>query len=318
MAAPVNTQTTVTAIGNRESLEDIIYKVSPENTPFTASIGNVTVKAKKHEWQTHTLRAAATNAQAEGDDVGTYNAATVTARVGNYCQIMSEDFVVSGTQEAVDAAGRASEIALQKTTKAKELLNDFEKACLSNTASSGSDPRYLGGALAWIETNDSRGSGGSDGGFNAGTGVVDAATNGTQRALTETLFKNVLATCFNAGAKPNMALMSITHKQIVSNFTGNATNFNTALGNIQATAGFYISDAGKIELVPTQSDHGLSRDILFIDKNLWAIGTLRPLKTTEMAKTGDNMKFQSIMEKTLICKNEKGNGVLADLTTTGV
>ncbi len=39
MALPTNTFTTYTAIGNREDLSDMIYRIDPTDTPFISGIG---------------------------------------------------------------------------------------------------------------------------------------------------------------------------------------------------------------------------------------------------------------------------------------
>jgi len=46
--------------------------------------------------------------------------------------------------------------------------------------------------------------------------------------------------------------------------------------------------------------------------DMWAIGGLRPTKNVALAKTGDSEKRQITTELTLICKNEKANGIVAD------
>lgn len=317
MTVPTNTLTAYAAVGNREDLENIIYKIAANKTPFTSNIGNSAAKNTYHEWQTFSLRTpVGTNKQIQGDDT-TATAAKTTTRVGNRTQIFKESGSVAGTQEAVDAAGRASEMAWQKVQKGEELATDIEMSMLGNYASiagDGSTAAQSAGALAWMASNVSRGSGGSSGGFSAG--VVAAATNGTQRTLTETLLKAVLASSFNNGARPVQAYMSATHKQVFSGFTGIADIRVEASKGSQATiigaADVYVSDFGTITTVPVQ--YGLTRDMLIVDPAYWAVGTLRPMKSEPLAKTGDAERFQIITEKTLVCKNEKASAVIADLT----
>ncbi len=318
MTAPTNTITGETPnVGAREDLEDKIYRVAHEETPFTSNIGKVTAKAIVHEWQTETLATAVTtNAQLEGDDVGTLDAGNLTTRVKNICQIGWKTGGVSETQEAVDLAGRASELARQKILKGIELRRDFEYRFTANVASveeNGATTRKAAGAVAFITTNDSRGSGGSDGGW--GGSVVAAATNGTQRTFTEQLVKDVQATCFANGARPTLIFLSATHKQQFSGFPGIADIRIAAKESSQATiiggADVYVGDFGKLTAVPTPY---LSRDVLLIDPKLWAVATLRPITSTMLAKTGDNERFLIRGEKTLVSRNEKGNGVVADLT----
>ncbi len=317
MTVPTATLTTYAAIGNREDLENTIYKVAASETPFTSAIGKVPVNAAYHEWQTFTLRApSADNKQVQGANAVATTAKT-TARVGNRTQIFAEFGSVSGTQEAVDAAGRASEMAFQKVEKGIELTTDIEMSMLANNTSvagEASTEAETAGALAWMSSNVSRGSGGASHGFSGGT--VTAADNGTQRTLTEALFKAVMASSFNNGARPSMAFMAASHKQVFSTFTGiadiRASVSGTQQATITAAADVYVSDFGAVTIVPVQ--YGLTRDVLLIDPEYWAVGTLRPMKSEPLAKIGDSEQFQIITEKCLVAKNQKSSAVIADLS----
>ena len=316
MAAPTNTTTTLVNVGGRESLSDIIFRLAAEKTPFVSNIGRATAKATYEEWQTEDLADPdADNAQLEGDDVGTLDAPNLTARVGNRTQIFRKTGGVSGTSEEVDKAGRKSEMARQKLLKGKEAMRDLEKRMIGNLASqnqSGANPRKAAGALAWLTSNVSRGAGGSSGGFSGGT--VAAATNGTQRTFTEDQLKAVMALAFNNGAAPTQVYLGATHKQQFSAFTGIADirvdggKKPTIIGN----ADFYQSDFGTLAAIP--HPYGLTRDALFVDPDYFKLSTLRPWKTTPLAKSGDSEKFMLIGEYTLECSNEAAHAVVADLT----
>jgi hypothetical protein len=318
MAAPTNTVTSVTPnVGMREDLEGVIYRVAPEETPFTGAIGSAKCTNILHEWQTESLAAAsATNAKLEGDDVSTLDAANLTTRVSNYCQILEKTGGVSRTQQKVDLAGRADELDRQKILKGKEIKRDFEIRAIGNFASnaeSGATARKFGGALAWLTSNVSRGAGGSSGGFSAG--VVGAATNGTQRTPTEAIVKAALATGFGNGARPTLGFMGGVDKQTFSTFTGIADIRVDAKAGKQATiigaADVYTGDFSNITLVP--HPYGLTRDMLFIDPEMWAVGTLDGISTVPLSKTGDSDRFMMTMEKTLVARNEKSSVVVADL-----
>lgn len=318
MTAPTNTITGATPnVGVREDLENDIYRVAPEQTPFISNIGSKKATSTYHEWQTETLASPdATNAQLEGDDY-TLGTANLTTRVGNYMQILAKTGGVSRTQEVVDKAGRASELARQKVLKTIELKTDLEKRVIGNYASvaeSGATTRKTAGILAFITSNDNRGSGGSDGGFSSG--IVAAATNGTQRTFTEALVKATLATAFGNGAKPTQAYMGPTHKQQFSAFTGIADIRTDVSGGGMATiygaADVYVSDFGSLTLIP--HPYGLTRDCVLVDPKLASIATLDGLKSKALASSGDNEKFLLTMEKGLVVENQKGHAVIADLT----
>src|SRR6266536_4521169 len=126
MALPTNTFATYEAIGNREDLSDVIYRIDPTDTPFMTGIEREKASAVNHEWQTQALAAADTaSAVLEGDDATT-DAATPTVRLGNVCQISDKVARVTGTQQAVEHAGRDNELAYQEMLKGLELKRDME------------------------------------------------------------------------------------------------------------------------------------------------------------------------------------------------
>jgi citrate lyase gamma subunit len=318
MSAPTNTLTAETPqVGAREDLSDVIYRVAPEETPFVSNIKRTKATAIVHEWQTETLAAPdPDNAQLEGDDVGTLEAPNVPTRVKNICQIFEKDGGVSRTQQVVNLAGRADELDRQKVIKALELRRDMEARFCANKASveeSGATPRSAAGALAWITSNDSRGSGGTDGGYS--NGLVSAAGNGALRSFTEALVKAVRATSFGNGGKATQAYMAMTLKQKFSAFTGVADIRKEVRGTEQAViiaaADVYVDDVGELVLIP--HPYAFTRECFLADPKMWAVSTLDGIKTEALAKTGDSDKFMITAEATLEAKNEKSSGVIADI-----
>jgi len=317
MTAPTNLSTTLNTVGNREDLEDTIYRVAPEKTPFLSAIGKKKAQARYHEWQTETLATPnPTNAALEGDDIATLDSPNATTRVGNYCQIFRKTLGVSRTQEVVDKAGRKSEVNRQKVRKGIELRRDMEARMIGNYASvaeTGGTPRGTAGILAWLTSNVSRGASGISGGFSAG--VVSAAVNGTQRTLTEAILKAAWATAFSNGANPSVAIMGPVQKQQFSAFTGVAQNRRDVKGREQATiiagAEVYVGDFGQLMLVP--HPYGLTRDLVAIDPEYAAVATLDGFKTDDLAKTGDSAKQIMTHEAAFECANEKAHFVIADL-----
>ena len=117
MAQVANTFDTYDATGNRESLANVIANISPTDTPFMTMCATGRAKSIKEEWQTDELGSAVTtNAVIDGDDA-TLDATSSTTRVFNFTQISDKTVVISGSQEAVDKAGRKSEIAYQVAKK---------------------------------------------------------------------------------------------------------------------------------------------------------------------------------------------------------
>ena len=314
MTAPTAVATTLTTKGIREDLEDVIYRVAPQKTPFTSSIGSAKATNTNHEWQTETLTAAdATNAHVEGDSVSQVGAENLTTRVGNYCQIFWKSGGVSRTDEIVKKAGRTSEMNRQKILKGIELRTDIEKRFIGNYASgaeSGATPRYSAGLQAYLTSNTSNGVGGSNAG--ATGSAVTLAVAGTTRTFTESLVKTVLATAFGNGAMPTQCYVGGTHKQQFSAFTGIASIRADVKGKEQATiyagADMYVSDFGAIAIIPHQ--YGMGSSALFVDPEMAAVATLDGIKTEALAKSSDSENFLMTAEKTLVCKNEKAHAVI--------
>jgi len=313
MAQPTNTFDTYDSIGEREDLSDVIYNISPTDTPFLSSAAKTKATAVLHEWQTDSLAAASTsNAVIEGDEA-TMDAITATTRLSNSCQIMDKTIVITGTQEAVDKAGRASEIAYQIAKRAKELKRDLEAMLTTNNAEvtgSATAAREMGSLRAWVATNDVMGTSGT-----SGAAGNTAATDGTQRVFTESLLKSVIKSVWNAGGNPTMIMVGPFNKQKLSGFTGNSTRFDAgADATLYTSVDVYASDFGQLQVVPNRFSR--DRDAWVLDMDFWGVAFLRDFTMHELSKTGDSEKRQLLLEATLESRNEAASGCVADITTS--
>ncbi len=313
MAVESNAFATYNAVGNKEDVHNMIYNVAPFETPFMNTIGTRKVNAVYHEWQTDTLASpSASNAVEQGAAITTA-ATTPTTRLGNYTQISRKDWRIDGTQEAVDHYGRDSEFNYQKARAGKALKTDMESAIMNSQArvapASGTAPK-LAGYEAWVKTNTSRGAGGAN---PTGDGT-DTATDGTQRSFTEALLKNVLQSAWTNGGQPTYMFAGAFNKQVFSGFAGNATRFDKAEDNVLHTnVDIYVSDFGRISAVPSR--HIRSRSVFVVQPDMWEVGFLRPIQEIQLGITGDSKPGVLITEYTLVAKNEKASGIVADLTT---
>lgn len=308
---------TYQAIGNREDLTDVIYNISPTETPFMSSVGKTKATAVYHEWQTDSLSdAVADNAAVEGADA-TSLTVTPTARVGNRTQISTKTVQIAGTQESVDKAGRKSEKAYQLAKASSELKRDMEKTLLSNNVAASGDSstaRTLGGLQAWLETNYvGAGTAGSDG--------TTARVSGADAAFTEDMLKSAVKQAFEQGGNPSVLMVTPTQKQVVSGFAGVAAQRYMAPAEKPTTiigaADVYLSDFGTLSVVPNRfmtADADDDGEVAFVlDPEYAAVAYLRPFQTNELAKTGDSEKTQLLVEYTLEVKNEKAHAIIADL-----
>lgn len=314
MALPTSTFTTYTAIGNREDLADVIYKTSPTETPLLSAMERVKATAVNHEWQTQALEAADTsNAVLEGDDAVT-NAATPTVRLGNIAQISDKVPRVSGTQQAVEHAGRGNEMDYQIALKSQELKIDMEAILFgtnqAKNAGAAATARKTASVLSWIATNDNHV--GTSPTPIDGTGT---RVDGTQRAFTEAQLKDTLQLCWAQGGKPDVIAVGGFNKQVFSTFTGRSTPMEEASSRkIVASVDFYDSDFGKQKVIACRNIR--TRDCLVLDMDKWALATLRNMKMKDLAVTGDSQRVQILTEYTLEARNEKSSGGVFDLTTS--
>ena len=308
------TYQTYTAIGQREDLSDVIYNISPTDTPIMSSVGKSKATAVYHEWQTDSLAAATTNnAAVEGDDA-TDATMSPTTRLGNYTQIVQKTVKISGTLDAVDKAGRKSEKAYQLAKASAEIKRDIETIISANqgrSAGNSSTARKLGSLLSWITTNSSVGTSGAD----PTTIGVSTRTDGTARSFTETILKDVIQQVYTAGGNPKILMVGAYQKQAVSAFAGIAAQRYMAPSNEPTTiigaADVYMSDFGTVSVVPNRFMR--TRDALVLDPEYAALAYLRPFATNELAKTGDSEKTQILAELTLEVRNEAAHGIAADL-----
>lgn len=324
MAIIAGTATRYDLEGLRESLSDLIFDISPEETPLLSALSREPASQTLEEWQTDALPAPdTTNAQLEGDDITSFPAVVKTSRVGNFTQISRKLLAVSGTSEVVSKAGRASELAYQLPRRSVSLKKDIEAMMFENIAGDAGSttvPRRSAGLGAWITTNESRGAGGSNSGHTTGVPTT-TATDGTQRALTEALFKTVIRSLYNSGANLRNVFVGPVNKQRISeDFTGIVTR-NFDLSNVDprptaviAAVDVYVSDFGQLKIFPSRWQR--ERDLFFLDFDFLGMYMLRDFRIEELAKTGDAEKRMLLAEWTLKVKNEAALGGVFDLTTT--
>ncbi len=324
MAVITNTFRTTNAVGNREELSDVVSRITPEDTPIYSLIEKGKCVSVHPEWETDDLAAPGANAREEGEDY-TFDAITPPARLGNYTQILRKDWIISGTQEVVDEAGKVQKRKYQKLKKGVEIRKDVEFALVSTTASLGGATRQLGSINTWTITNVSRGGSGTNGGFNSGTGLTVAPGAGTQRAFTKTILDTVMQTGYTSGANFRHVVVSPYVKSVFVTFMSdtNVASFRYAVSKggerntIIATADYYEGPFGTVMIQPDRVMAGsatLARNAFFIDTDFLEFEWLRKIQEDkDVAKTGDADKGVIIGEGTLKVKNEKGLGIAADL-----
>ncbi len=323
MAVPTDTRETYGAVGIREDLSNIIYNISPTDTPFMSSIGKGTAANTLFEWQTDSLVAAAANRRAEGDNPSNI-AADEPTRLSNYTQISSKTVQTSGTAEAVDFAGRKSSQAYQLAKRAKEIKRDMETMLLDTTvkaAGSSGVARATAAYQSWVGTGSAGTSNVLDG---DGTGITNTANGSavastlTAGALTLAKLNTLIKRIWDLGGTPDVIMTSGTKKQALSAEGSNAVaTLQTQTGTSgQATAinavDVLVTDFGTFKLVPNR--FCVESCAYVVDYDLWSLDYLRPFKTETLAKTGDSIQQMMVAEYGLRAKNGDGNGLIMNLS----
>ena len=283
----------------------VIYRISPTQTPVLNMASKAKATNTLHEWQTQDLASAADNAQAEGDTI-TAKTVTATVRLTNRTQIAAKAVSVSGTQRAMNPAGRNDELAYQMSLASLEIKRDMEYGLTQNDVLATS-PRKSRGLRGWVVDNVSN-NGGTLASYTSNTGY----TAGTQRAFTEAQVKTVLQAIYTAGGDPDTIMLPPAAKQTFSTFTGNATRMDKSEDSkLYASVDFYVSDFGTLQAVPNR--FMATRDVFILQSDKLAVAYLRPFQTVELAKTGDADLREILVEYTLECRAPKAHGAVYDI-----
>jgi hypothetical protein len=240
----------------------------------------------------------------------------------HYTQIFKNAVSIPDTDEGLKKAGRASEIAYATLKIAKEQKLDIEKALFDNNArvaGNSTTARELAGAPAWLITNTVFGA--NEGADPTGDGT-DARTNETTAltAFSQAKFDTVMQSIWEQGGKPDVVYLSAFQMNKALAFTGmnnQRSTIGAAVGGTNAVVNamdVYVTPWGTVEFMPTRENR--SRDVFIMQSDMWAVGVLRPTKNSALAKTGDSTRRQVLTELTLVCKNEKASGIIADNTTS--
>tara|TARA_B100000949_G_scaffold200328_1_gene187800 strand:- start:310 stop:1317 length:1008 start_codon:yes stop_codon:yes gene_type:complete len=334
MAVITDTFLTYDAKGIREDLSNLISDISPTTTPFQSNIGSRDAENTYFEWQTDSLATASATPVVEGQDLSAFTAVTPTVRLGNYCQINMVDFIISGTEQRVDKAGRASEIGYQAAKAAKELKRNVEVACLLNgvgaVVGATATARVTAGFPCWLKTNET--STNVTAPSYSGSTPTGAAqvwkTFGTPTAFTEAMLKTTMQECYESGGEPSMLMVGPFNKTQVSGFSGIASSRYNVDGAepsvIIGAADIYVSDFGNLSVVPNRFftsviDAGagslMNNWAFLIDPDEVKVANLRPYAIETLAKTGDADKRMVLREWGLQVNNEKAHGVIAGITS---
>jgi hypothetical protein len=316
---PTHTYETFDVEGMREDLGPVIYNIDPTDSPMMSAISRGSANQTTHEWQTDGLDAAGFNTSDEADVTGPYVNPAATVRPSNTLQISQKKLSLSGTIQAVVLAGRQSEMGYQLARLAKSLKRDCEfticqdQARIVPTDDGAGTGRALASYECWITgANANRASDGADATFSGGSPTT-TTTDGTVRALQESMVQSVIQACWTAGGDVNLLIAAPFQKRVISGFAGNSTRFDIGEDQRLTTAiSVYISDFGEHRIVASRFNRVES--VLLLDTQYWSMNFLRPFKEIPLAKSGDSDQRLMNVEYTLAAYNRASSGLVTDLS----
>ena len=309
------TYTSATAIGEREDLSDIIYRVDPDDTPLFSNAQKETTRGIITEWQVQELASAADdNHASEGADFS-YTNPSATTRLTNVHQIAVQAASVSNTLDTVDKAGRDKETAYVKVNKGIEQRRDINKSLYKNEAKSTSEPRKAAKLITWITNVDKP----SDMAAATGDGSDTADLTGTAAALTLAKIDAAMLAAYNDGGNPSMLLMSPTNKQNFSGLSSGSVSTNQITytapreASIVGSVSLYLSDFGELSVTVDRTCP--NSEMYLIDTDYVCIGSLpgRMFSASDVAPVGDATRFAIVSEYTLIVKAPKAHAAVIGL-----
>ena len=299
--------------GNREDLSDVLFDVSPTETPGITAIKKGKSTATSHDWLTDVLEDPEENAHIEGDDASPVAVAS-RQRLSNYTQIFKKHAVVTGTQEKVlKGGGIKSEMAYQVARRMKAMKRDCEYAIfgLSNAKEAGDDatPREMGSFDTYIVD-------GYVGTPGTGNGI-DTPTPAASAALDEEKLKEGLELLWNnSGGNENVIALCGSHvRGVISTFTAASTRYVTTDDKkLVASIDVYDGDFHTVTVTPDRYSDPAS--LFIIDPEYAALADLRGASAKDLSVTGDSSRKEIVWETTLEVCNPDAHVILSGLATS--
>ena len=278
---------------NHEDLTDVLTKIGDMTTPVYSKLRKVSAKNTLHEWSTYEHDSAAANAQIEGATYE-YGALTAPSRLTNYTQIFRKTFQVSNTQQAVDPAGMEDEYAFRVQVALEAIGRDIEKALVTGSGNSGASGtgRELKGIMGFITTNISSGT-------------------GSGRTLTEADLNSLIQDCYKNGGRPDWLLGSYTQVNKLAQLMSSDRTYND--GNKEFTSQMLVYSSPFGRLMVEGDSQVADTELAVLQKDMWAVAQLRPVKKIDTPETADAKNGVLIGELTLEARAEKMNGKMTRL-----
>lgn len=323
----------VTGVNTVRDVSDVIYNISPTEFPMQSNAQRGTADQTYKEWLVDALAdPSASNKHIDGDQFSndTLDSAEV---LGNYCQISWKILEVTRRANKTKKYGRKQEMAYQIAKKGKELKRDIEYIIMGGgghqvaAAGSSSVAPTSASIGSWLKTNVSRGTDGASPTLSSTTyGYPNATpTDGTDRALSQATLLGIITDCYIQGGSPGTIMVGPQTKQNISSFLFSssariATPYQPAsqtqskgvraIGSVD----IYVSDFGVLDIVPNRFQR--ENDVFVLDMEFWEIAYFDPFHVDDVPNAGDAERKAIIADWTLVSRNEKASGIVADVDST--
>ena len=309
---------------NREDLGNVVWDVSPTETPGLSAMGKNSATGVGHDWITDALTDAGPNKNKEGADA-VMTRAESRVRLSNYTQILDKVAEASGTQEKVlKGGGIKSELAYQTARRIREMKRDAEYMIYGGEGNhqnkvlgAEATEREFGGFESYM-SSDTWTSLGTTPTAPAGGGS-DVGDPGTSpQAFDEPAFKTMLTSLWerSGGTENPIAIMGAFQRSQFSTFDGSNVRYVTTDDRkLTASIDIYDGDYHTVTAVP---DRFCDPGAVFIQDNEYIkLSELRPMFTQDLAIIGDSRRKQVLWEFTLEMSNPDAQAMLVGLTTSG-
>ena len=307
---------------NREDLGDVVWDVSPTETPVISAIGKNSCTGRSHDWITDELESAGHNFHVEGSTV-TPELPNARNRLSNHTQIAQKTAAASLTQEAVSKGGNIkSEMAYQmarrmraiKTDVEYGLLNDQAKVLGARGADEANTPPRAASLSAYVVSGYHTMSDGTPG-TGDGTDIPTAGTGSA--AFSEEALKTASEALWNRsnGAENLMVVMGAHNRGIFSTFPGTSTrNVTTDDRRLQASIDVYDGDFHTLTATPDRFCD--ASKVFIIDPKYLKVCDLRPLASYQLGRRGSAIERFMEWEFTYEICNPDAHAIIADTSTS--
>lgn len=317
-----------------EDVMNRIWDISKVPLPLTDRIGSSDIDNSRFSWTQDRLRAPEIDGQVVDGSDATGNDTNTGARVQNFAEERLKVVRVSTRAQSSGTIGFANALAYQVMMRQQELRRDVEATALSNNGSQADNgdaiPGVTGALDAWLVTNTSNGATtGADGGFDSGTGLVDPYTPGDPRALSESVFKDLLQSVYEQGGESTivMARPALVRKFSEYQFTAGArvatmtreTAGVSGPGSVLGAVNVYIGDFSTVEIVANRLQAPITAGVstmFIIEPSLLELAYLTGYRVEPIAKTGLADNRQMLVDWGLRVGNEEGLAAYRDLDET--